>query len=260
MEKFVDIKCRASGLSPSAVVIVATVRALKVHGGGPTVSLGAPLPVEYSQENLDLVRKGFCNLARHIENAAKLGLPAVVAVNAFSSDSTGELELVRELSLAAGAEDAVVCRHWELGGEGAVGLARAVEKSCAKPRPQLRFAYDLSLGVAAKIEAVARKIYGASSVELSPVAKAQAERLEAQGFGGLAVCVAKTPLSLSHDPKLIGVPKDFVLPVRELRLSAGAGFVYALAGEVTTMPGLPTRPALMEIELDLKTGRPLGLF
>lgn len=260
MEKFVDIKCRASGLSPSAVVIVATVRALKVHGGGPLISLGSPLPEQYSREDVSLVRSGFCNLARHVENAAKLGLPAVVAVNAFATDSPAELDLVREMSLAAGAQGAVVCRHWELGGEGALDLARAVEDACSKPRPQLRFAYELSMGIESKLEAVARTIYGASSVELSPLAKAQAERFERQGYGRLAVCIAKTPLSLSHDPKLLGSPRDFVLPVRELRLSAGAGFVYALAGDVTTMPGLPTRPALMDIDLDLETGAPTGLF
>uniref|UniRef100_A0A131YL25 formate--tetrahydrofolate ligase n=1 Tax=Rhipicephalus appendiculatus TaxID=34631 RepID=A0A131YL25_RHIAP len=260
MEKFVDIKCRASGLSPSAVVIVATVRALKVHGGGPLISLGAPLPAQYRSEDVSLVRSGFCNLARHIENAAKLGLPAVVAINAFSTDTAAELELVREMSVAAGAQGAVVCRHWELGGEGAVDLARAVEEACAKPRPQLRFSYDLSLSIESKLEAVARTIYGARCVELSPLAKTQAERFERQGYGKMAVCIAKTPLSLSHDPKLLGSPRDFVLPVRELRLSAGAGFVYALAGDVTTMPGLPTRPALMDIDLDVTTGRPIGLF
>ncbi|XP_037581172.1 C-1-tetrahydrofolate synthase, cytoplasmic [Dermacentor silvarum] len=260
MEKFVDIKCRASGLSPSAVVIVATVRALKVHGGGPPIALGAPLPVQYSSEDVSLVRSGFCNLARHIENAAKLGLPAVVAINAFSTDTAAELELVREMSLSAGAQGAVVCRHWELGGEGAVDLARAVEDACAKPRPQLRFTYDLSLSIESKLEAVARTIYGARCVELSAQAKTQAERFERQGYGKMAVCIAKTPLSLSHDPKLLGSPRDFVLPVRELRLSAGAGFIYALAGDVTTMPGLPTRPALMDIDLDIATGQPIGLF
>ncbi|XP_050048637.1 C-1-tetrahydrofolate synthase, cytoplasmic [Dermacentor andersoni] len=260
MEKFVDIKCRASGLSPSAVVIVATVRALKVHGGGPPIALGAPLPAQYSSEDVSLVRSGFCNLARHIENAAKLGLPAVVAINAFSTDTAAELELVREMSLTAGAQGAVVCRHWELGGEGAVDLARAVEDACAKPRPQLRFAYDLSLNIESKLEAVARTIYGARCVELSALAKTQAEHFERQGYGKMAVCIAKTPLSLSHDPKLLGSPRDFVLPVRELRLSAGAGFIYALAGDVTTMPGLPTRPALMDVDLDVTTGRPIGLF
>lgn len=260
MEKFVDIKCRASGLSPSAVVIVATVRALKVHGGGPLIALGAPLPAQYRTEDLSLVRSGFCNLARHIENAAKLGLPAVVAINAFSTDTAAELELVREMSVAAGAQGAIVCRHWELGGEGAVDLARAVEEACAKPRPRLRFSYDLSLSIESKLEAIARTIYGARCVQLSPLAKTQAERFERQGYGKMAVCIAKTPLSLSHDPKLLGSPRDFVLPVRELRLSAGAGFVYALAGDVTTMPGLPTRPALMDIDLDVTTGRPIGLF
>lgn len=260
MEKFVDIKCRASGLSPSAVVIVVTVRALKVHGGGPLISLGSPLPEQYSREDVSLVHSGFCNLARHIENAAKLGLPAVVAVNAFATDSQAELDLVREMSMAAGAQGAVICRHWELGGEGALDLARAVEDACSKPRPKLRFAYELSMSIESKLEAVACTIYGARSVELSPLAKTQAERFERQGYGRLAVCIAKTPLSLSHDPKLLGSPRDFVLPVRELRLSAGAGFVYALAGDVTTMPGLPTRPALMDIDLDLETGAPIGLF
>ncbi|KAM7299795.1 C-1-tetrahydrofolate synthase, cytoplasmic [Ixodes scapularis] len=260
MEKFVDIKCRASGLSPSAVVIVATLRALKVHGGGPPVLLGSPLPPEYGCENIPLLRQGFCNLARHIENCGKLGLPAVVAINGFSSDSKAELELLRELSLAAGAKDAVICSHWADGGEGALDLGRALMKACAEQRPKLRFAYDLNMNIMAKIDAVARTIYGASGVDLREEAKAQAERFEKQGYGKLAVCIAKTPLSFSHDPKLLGAPKDFVLPVRELRLSAGAGFVYALAGDVTTMPGLPTRPALMDIELDLETGYPTGLF
>ncbi|XP_064489530.1 C-1-tetrahydrofolate synthase, cytoplasmic-like [Ornithodoros turicata] len=259
MEKFFNIKCRYSGLAPNAVVIVSTIRALKMHGGGPTVSLGSPLPAEYTRENLDLVQKGFCNLARHVTNARKFGVPVIVAVNGFATDSPAELDLVRRLSLEHGAEDAVVCSHWALGGEGAVDLARAVIRATEAPS-NFSFLYDLSLGIEKKIETIAREIYGACRVELTAKAREDMERYEKQGFGDLPICIAKTQLSLSHDPNLKGAPEGFVFPVRSIRGSIGAGFLYPLAGDIMTMPGLPTRPALYDIDLDPETGNVVGLF
>lgn len=258
MEKFMNIKCRASGLSPSCVVLVATVRALKMHGGGPPVVAGTPLPPAYTAEDVALVTAGCANLSRHISNARKYGVPVVVAVNAFASDTQAELDAVRDASLAAGAHAAVVCRHHALGGAGAVELAHAVVAACKQPS-SFRFLYDLDLSIKEKIELIAREMYGAAGVSYTPQAEAQIEKYSAMGFGGLPVCMAKTQYSFSHDPTKKGAPCGFTLPIRDVRASVGAGFVYPLVGSMMTMPGLPTRPCFYDIDIDPTTGRVLGL-
>ncbi len=260
MEKFFDIKCRYSGLVPNAVVMVATVRALKMHGGGPTVKAGQPLDPAYTEENLDLLRKGLCNLEAHIKNARRYGIPVVVAVNSFKDDTPAEIELVREAAIKAGAEDAVVARHWMKGGEGAVALAEAVVKACEKPS-DFKFLYPLKgTTIKEKIETICTKIYGADGVEYSPEAEKKIELYTKFGFDELPICMAKTHLSLSHDPTLKGVPKGFIVPIRDIRASVGAGFLYPLVGAMSTMPGLPTRPAYYDVDVDLETGRVVGLF
>lgn len=249
MEKFFDIKCRASGLRPDAVVVVATVRALKSHGGGPAVVPGKPLPAEYREENLELLRAGLSNLEAHLGIVRKFGVPSVVCINAFPTDTPAEWELVREAALRSGAVDAVVSRHWELGGEGAVDLAKAVERACSE-ESKFRFLYPAELPLRGKIETLAREVYGADRVDYSPDAAETLDRLEEAGYGNLPICTAKTQYSLSHDPALKGAPKGYVFPVREVRLSAGAGFVYPLCGDMSTMPGLPSKPAFMGIDID----------
>ena len=258
-EKFVHIKCRYSGLKPDAAVLVVTVRALKMHGGGPKVSPGKPLDPAYTQENLELLRAGLPNMIHHINIVRKVGIPVVVAINAFPTDTPAEHELIRQAALEAGAFDAVVARHWALGGEGAVDLAKAVIQATEQPN-DFHFLYDLDMPLKEKIEIVAREVYGADGVDFEPLAEEKLAEYERLGYGNLPICVAKTHLSLSHDPNLKGAPKGFRIPIRDVRLSAGAGFVYPLAGPIRTMPGLPTRPAYMEVEVDLETGRVIGLF
>jgi len=259
MEKFMNIKCRASGLAPSAVVIVATVRALKMHGGGPKVVAGKPLAPEYTDENLGLLAAGLPNLAAHVRNARRFGVPVVVAVNRFTADTDAEIEMIRKSAIDAGAEDAVPCTNWTDGGAGAVDLARAVMAACDKPS-SFRFLYPLEWDIKRKIETIAADIYGADGVDYAPEAEAKIELYTRQGFGGLPICMAKTHLSLSHDPALKGVPKGFRVPVRDIRVSAGAGFLYPLCGDMRTMPGLPTRPVYFDVDLDLETGKVRGLF
>ena len=259
MEKFFDIKCRVSGLKPDAVVLVATVRALKMHGGGPKVVAGRPLDAVYVEENLELLKQGLPNLLHHIGIARRFGVPVVVAVNGFATDAEAELDLLRRAALEGGAEDAVVCRNWALGGEGALDLARAVMRVCERPSG-FRFLYDLDLPIKAKIEVIAREIYGADGVDYTPEAEAQIEAFTALGYGALPICMAKTHLSLSHDPTLKGAPKGFRVPVRDVRASVGAGFLYPLIGTMATMPGLPTRPGFYDVDIDPDTGRVVGLF
>jgi formyltetrahydrofolate synthetase len=258
MEKFFDIKCRASGLVPDAVVLVATIRALKSHGGGPAVIPGKPLPSEYREENLDLLKKGIANLTAHIAIVRRFGVPVVVAVNAFPTDTGAEWDMVRTEAVKASAADAVVARHWAGGGEGAADLARAVEKAAALPS-RFEYLYPAAMDLAAKIETIAREVYGADGVDFAEGVRAGLDKLENQGFGTLPVCMAKTQYSLSHDPALKGAPTGWRLPVREVRLAAGAGFVYPLCGDITTMPGLPSRPAFMDIDIDTD-GKVKGLF
>ena len=259
MEKFFNIKCRYSGLIPHCVVLVATVRALKMHGGGPTVKAGAPLDPAYLEENLDLLRAGLGNLEVHIKNALSFGVNVVVAVNSFATDTLAEVELVRQAALEAGAENAVVSRHWMEGGAGAVDLGRAVVEACEKPS-NFQFLYDLDIPIKDKIETICREIYGADGVEYSEEADKKIEVYTKLGFDKIPMCMAKTHLSLSHDPTLKGVPKGFIVPIRDIRASVGAGFLYPLLGTMSTMPGLPTRPAYYDVDLDLETGRVIGLF
>lgn len=259
MEKFFNIKCRYSGLIPNCVVLVATIRALKMHGGGPKVVAGVPLHPAYTEENLELLEAGCSNLRVHIKNALRFGVPVVVAVNRFKDDTDAEVELVRRVSREAGAEDAVATSHWMDGGAGAVALGEAVIAACQKPS-NFDFLYPLKgTSIKEKIETIAREIYGADGVEFLPQAEAKIDLYTRLGFDELPICMAKTHLSISHDPNLKGAPQGFVVPVRDIRASVGAGFLYPLLGTMSTMPGLPTRPAYYDIDIDLETGRVLGL-
>ncbi|XP_044520791.1 C-1-tetrahydrofolate synthase, cytoplasmic isoform X2 [Gracilinanus agilis] len=259
MEKFFNIKCRYSGLRPHVVVLVATIRALKMHGGGPTVTAGVPLPKDYIEENLELVENGFCNLGKQIQNARMFGIPVVVAINAFKTDSEAEVELVARLAKETGAFDAVKCTHWAEGGKGAIALAHAVQRASQAPS-HFQLLYDVELPVVDKIRKIAQKIYGADDIELLPEAQHKVEVYTKQGFGNLPICMAKTHLSLSHNPEKKGVPTGFVLPIRDIRASVGAGFLYPLVGTMSTMPGLPTRPCFYDIDLDPVSEQVNGLF
>ncbi|GAB4176890.1 MAG: formate--tetrahydrofolate ligase [Thalassobaculales bacterium] len=249
-EKFLDIKCRKAGIWPSAVVVVATVRALKMHGGVAREDLGS--------ENLAALEAGFANLARHLDNLAKFGLPALVAINHFTADTPAEHALIADRCAALGVE-AHVCRHWAEGGAGIEALARAVAARCAAPAPAPRFLYPDDMGLADKIRTVAREIYRAGAVKFDRRALDQLAAFEAAGAGRFPVCMAKTQYSFSADPALRGAPEGFELPVREVRLSAGAEFVVALCGDIMTMPGLPKSPAAERIDIDPQ-GRIEGLF
>lgn len=246
-EKFVHIKCRSSGLRPDVAVLVCTVRALKAHGVGIPLHVGRPLPPELAQPNSDALRKGAENLRAHIEILRTLGLPIVVAVNRFPTDNEGEI--AETLTLAADADAAVTVDAFSRGGEGALELARAVEGTASKAS-SVRFLYDLEDPIETKLQRLAREVYGARDVELSTAAERSVEAWRDTDLSKLPVCVAKTQYSVSHDPSLLGRPKDYVFPIRELRASAGAGFVYALAGDIGTMPGLPKSPAAKRIDID----------
>lgn len=259
MEKFFDIKCRYSGNIPNAVVLVATIRALKMHGGGPKVTAGAPLAPEYVEENLELLEAGAANMLAHISIAQKFGVPVVVAINRFPTDTDAEVELVRKLALQhSGVTDAVASDHFTHGGEGAIELAKAVMKACEEPS-NFKFLYPLDMSLKEKIETIAKEVYGADGVDFSPEAEARLKRYTELGYGNLPICMAKTHLSISHDPTLKNVPKGFRVPIRTVSASVGAGFVYPLLGTMSTMPGLPTRPAYYDIDIDFETGKILGL-
>lgn len=259
MEKFFNIKCRYSGLRPHVVVLVATVRALKMHGGGPVVTAGMPLPKEYVEENLELLEKGCSNMRKQVENAKAFGVPVVVAVNAFKTDTEAELDLICSLAKAAGAFDAVRSSHWAEGGAGAVALGQAVQRASEAPS-NFKFLYDVELPIADKIRIIAQKIYGADDIELLPDAQHKVELYTKQGFSNLPICMAKTHLSLSHEADKKGVPTGFTLPIRDIRASVGAGFLYPLVGTMPTIPGLPTRPCFYDIDLDPDTEQVNGLF
>jgi methylenetetrahydrofolate dehydrogenase (NADP+)/methenyltetrahydrofolate cyclohydrolase/formyltetrahydrofolate synthetase len=258
MEKFFDIKCRYSGLVPNAVVIVATIRALKMHGGGPRVVAGRPLDQAYTEENLELLEKGGANLVKNISIVRLFGIPVVVAINRFQYDTPAEIALVKKIAEEAGAHAAVPSNHWAEGGKGAVELAEAVIDACEQPS-NFGFLYPLELSIKEKIETIASQVYGADGVDYSPLAEQQIAAYEKAGFGNLPICMAKTHLSLSHDPAWKGVPQGFMLPIREVRASVGAGFIYPLCGEMRTMPGLPSRPVFMQVDLD-DDGKVVGLF
>ncbi|CAN3376232.1 hypothetical protein DIURU_004657 [Diutina rugosa] len=259
-ERFINIKCRSSGLEPDVIVIVATVRALKVHGGGPEVKAGAPLAPEYTQENVDLLRAGCSNLAKHIANAKAYGLPVVVAINKMSSDTDREHDVIREEALKAGADDAIVSNHWEQGGAGAVDLAQGVIKAANSPERNFRFLYATEgSSVEDKIATIAKEMYGAGEVEFLPEAQKKIDLYTRQGFSNLPICIAKTQYSLSHDAALKGVPTGFKFPIRDVRASIGAGYLYALAAEIQTIPGLPTHCGFMNVEVN-EDGEIDGLF
>ena len=249
-EKFMDIKCRIAGLAPDACVIVATVRALKMHGGVAKSALGT--------EDVEAVQRGVVNLARHVENIRKFGIPPVVALNHFSADTPAEIAAVQAAMAALGTE-AILCRHWADGAAGAQDLARAVLARIAGGQARFAPIYPDALPLAEKLRTVAREIYRAGDIDLAPAAAEKLKRFEAQGFGDLPVCIAKTQYSFSADPTLLGAPTGHILPVRDVKLSAGAGFIVAICGEIMTMPGLPRVPAAESIGLDA-TGRIDGLF
>jgi formyltetrahydrofolate synthetase len=257
-EKFCNIKCRYSGLQPDGAVLVATIRALKMHGGGPKVVAGKALAHEYTTENLDLLEKGCSNLTRLIADVRSFGIPVVVAVNRFKDDTDNEVALVRKLAMEAGAADAVVSNHWAEGGAGAVELGKAVITACEK-KSDFHFLYGLDLSIKEKIEKIVKEIYGGAGVEYSPEAEKKVGLYTRQGFDKLPICMAKTQYSLSHDPNLKGAPSGFTVPVRDIRASVGAGFLYPLLGAMTTMPGLSTRPGYYDVDLDTATGRIIGL-
>jgi formate--tetrahydrofolate ligase len=257
MEKFMDIKCRASGLAPDAVVMVCTVRALKMHSGRFRVQVGRPLDPALAREDLRALDEGCANLDKQIENARLFGVPVVVAINAFPTDTAAEIELIRARAVAAGAEGAHVSEVWAKGGAGGEDLAHAVLAAADKPK-QFRFLYELERPIKEKIEIIATRVYGADGVDYQPAAQRAIERFTGLGFGGLPICMAKTHLSLSHDPALKGRPRGFRVPVREVRASLGAGFLYPLLGEMRTMPGLPSEPNAWKVDLD-DGGRVVGL-
>jgi len=258
-EKFFNIKCRTSGLAPDAAVVVATVRALKMHGGVGKIVAGKPLDPALLEENVEAVRAGAANLAKQIENVRLFGVPAVVAVNSFPTDTDAEVEAIREVALAAGARDAVVATHFVHGGAGAAELAKAVWAAAESGEADFRLLYPDEMPLAEKIETIATRVYGADGLELSATAAKQLRQYEDLGYGQLPICMAKTQYSLSHDPALKGRPTGFTVPIREVRLSAGAGFVTPLLGEMRTMPGLPSKPGGENIDIDAD-GNILGLF
>lgn len=257
-EKFFNIKCRTSGLVPHVAVIVATLRALKLHGGGGVAKAGVPLPANLTGPNQQALSKGISNLEQHIANVRAHGVPAIVAVNAFKDDPPDELGWVREQSLKMGAVAAAVSTHWADGGKGAEQLAAAVVRATEKPA-SFTHLYELSWPIRKKIETIATRMYGAAGVAFTPEAEQQIDTAEALGFGHLPICMAKTPLSLSHDPALKGRPTGFIVPIQELRILAGAGFVTAVCSGIQLMPGLPKKPAGERINFDTAKGKVVGL-
>ena len=251
LEKFVDIKCRQNGLRPDAVVLVASVRALKVHSGIFKMTVGKPLDRDIGKENLRAVELGAANLKKQIENVTIYGLPCVVAINRFDTDSVKELALVKKIALKSGAHSCVISEVFARGSRGGIDLGKAVIKAC-DAKNSFKFLYAPANSIKEKMEKIAKNIYGAKAVSYEPLARANVETYEKLGLGRLPICVAKTHLSLSHDPALKGAPKDFILPVREIRPSAGAGFLYALCGKILTMPSLPSHPVGECIDVDAK--------
>ncbi|MBQ4379182.1 MAG: formate--tetrahydrofolate ligase [Treponema sp.] len=249
-EKFMDIKCRAAGIAPSVVVIVATVRALKMHGGMAKADLSTP--------SIGALQAGFENLAVHIENISKFGVPSVVAVNKFVTDTEEEIALLEKLCAEKGAK-AVLCEGWGKGGEGAAELAKVVAEVADSEKPGFHYLYQSNLSFADKIRTIAKEIYRAKDVEFAPNVLKKLREYEELGYKDFPVCIAKTQNSISHDPKLMGAPKDYIFPIRDVQLYSGAGFVVALAGEIMTMPGLPKLPAALNIDID-DDGHISGLF
>jgi formate--tetrahydrofolate ligase len=258
-EKFWNLKCRASGLTPNCAVIVATVRALKMHGGGPRVVPGKPLDKAYTEKNTALVEQGVANLVAHIETVKKSGIPPVVCINHFYTDNDDEVAVIRRAAEQAGARVAL-SKHWEKGGEGALELADAVVDACNE-KSQFKFLYDLSLPVAARIELIAKEVYGADGIAIQPAAQAKIEKLDADPtVKQLGTCMVKTHLSISHDASRKGRPKGFTLPIRDVLVFRGAGFVVPIAGDIKLMPGTASDAAFRRIDVDVETGKVKGLF
>lgn len=258
-EKFWNLKCRYSGLKPSAVVIVATIRALKMHGGGPTVKPGVPLDKAYTEENLELLEKGCCNLIAHIETVKKSGVRPVVCINSFYTDTKNEIAVVRKIAEANGALCAL-SEHWLKGGDGAIELANAVVKACEE-KNNFKCLYELDVPLRKRIEMIAKEVYGADGVTYSDVALAKAEKIEADPLAKkLGTCMVKTHLSLSHEPDLKGRPKGWTLPINDILVYKGAGFVVPVAGAIKLMPGTGSDPAFRRIDVDVDTGKVKGLF
>lgn len=257
-EKFFNIKCRYSGLRPDACVLVATIRALKSHSGKYKIVAGKALPPEMLENNVGDVEKGASNLRKQIENVKIHGVTPVVAINAFETDHPEEIEAVKRIAVESGALGAAVSTHWADGGKGAIELAELVIDAANQPS-DFRFLYDLNDSIKSKIATIATKIYGAADVSYTTQAADQIRSYEDSGFGGLPICMAKTHLSLSHDPTLKGAPTGFTLPIREVRASVGAGFIYPICGDMRTMPALPEHPAAEHVDID-ETGNIVGLF
>lgn len=258
-EKFWNLKCRFSGLKPHAAVIVATIRALKCHGGAPIPVPGRPIPEEYKYENVEWVEKGTENLIHHINTVKKAGINPVVCINAFYTDTEAEIKAVKRLAEAAGARVAV-SKHWQYGGEGALELADAVIDACNEPN-EFKFLYDLSTPLRQRIELIAKEVYGADGVEYTPEALAKAKRMEEDPeIAKLGTCMVKTHLSLSDNPNLKGVPKGWKLHVRDILIYKGAGFVVPVAGTIKLMPGTASDPAYRRVDVDVETGKVKGLF
>ncbi|MBX7174871.1 MAG: formate--tetrahydrofolate ligase [Pyrinomonadaceae bacterium] len=257
-EKFFNIKCRYSGLKPDACVLVATVRALKAHSGKYRIVAGKALPPELLENNVADVEAGASNLIKQIENIKIHGVTPVVAINAFETDHAEEIEAIKRIAVEAGALGAAVSRHWAEGGKGAIELAEMTVAAAEEPS-EFKFLYDLDQPIAKKIEAIATKIYGAKDVSFTSQAAEQIKDYESNGFGKLPICMAKTHLSLSHDANLKGAPSGFTLPIREVRASVGAGFIYPICGDMRTMPALPAHPAAEKIDID-ENGNVVGLF
>jgi formyltetrahydrofolate synthetase len=258
-EKFWNLKCRFSGLIPHASVIVCTVRALKMHGGGPRVVPGKPLDKAYTTTDVGLMEKGVENLLQHIATVKLSGIEPVVCINHFATDSDEEVAVIRTAAEKAGARVAV-SKHWEKGGEGARELSEVVIEACNQ-KPKFRFLYETSTPLSERVRLIATKIYGADGVTFSPLAQERVKKYEADPeLAKLGTCMVKTHLSLSHDPSIKGRPKGWTLPIRDVLLYRGAGFVVPVAGDIKLMPGTSSDPAFRNIDVDVKTGRVKGLF
>ena len=258
MEKFFDIKCRTSGLVPDCVVLTTTIRALKAQGGGPPVKPGRPLPRDYTEENLPLLGEGVVNLQHHLNTIKRFGIPAVVAINVFPTDTDREIRYIQSAATEVGAHSVAPTTHWADGGQGALQMAEAVEDACTR-ESDFSLLYPDDLSLKEKIETIARHVYGAADVSYTAMANRQLAQYEKAGFGNLPICMAKTHLSISHDPNLRGAPRGYTLPIREVRASVGAGFIYPLVGAVRTMPGLSSTPAYLNVDID-ESGKVVGLF
>ena len=259
-EKFWNVKCRLSGLKPHVSVVVATIRALKMHGGGPEVRPGRPLPEEYTKENLELLEKGCENLFHHVKNVQKSGIKPVVCINKFYTDTEAEIALIRRLCAERGVRCAL-SEHWQYGGEGAIELAQAVVDACEEPQEPIHYLYDLDTPLRERVELIAKEVYGADGVDWSPLALEKAERFENDPkYADYCTMMVKTHLSLSHEPNLKGVPKGWRLPVRDILEYGGAKFLCPMAGTISMMPGTGSNPAYRRVDVDVETGKVSGLF